>query len=133
MAGGACRSLVVAALPVEPVMFRIVAFILLIVSARAAAGVEKLRSLSCVGGDIRFTVTFDAESSRASVSSNDGISTYSVVPDGRFLAWRLDDAQGQPRYVIIEGDRVNGDLGWYFEPIDGDGQPARTRGTCREL
>ncbi|GAA4747568.1 hypothetical protein GCM10023264_11640 [Sphingomonas daechungensis] len=92
-----------------------------------------MQSLTCAGGDVRFTVTFDAESSRASVASREGIATYSVAPDGRFLAWRLDNDQGQPRYVIIEGDRVNGDFGWYFEPLDGSGQPAQKRGTCRPL
>lgn len=99
----------------------------------ALATIDQAKALQCTGGSEAFTVIFDHEAEQAKVADQSGTRSYSYQQGDVFLTWRLLDETGRQRYLIRQGDAINGDLGWYFTSFVSD--PAGTAnltysGTC---
>lgn len=93
-------------------------------STPVSARIDRVRSLTCSGGGENFSLTFDHSGLRAALSSGGEVSLYSYEQGDAFQTWRLIDDKGRQRFVIREGDVLNGDFGWYFESssLDQDGK-----------
>lgn len=102
----------------------------------ALASIEQAKALQCTGGAEAFTVIFDHEEELAKVADQSGTRSYSYSQGDAFLTWRLLDETGRQRYLIRQGDAINGDLGWYFTSFvsDAAGSTDLTySGTCSRV
>lgn len=106
----------------------------LALASAASARIADVKGLACSGGEERFSLTFDHEGQRAALSDGKEIRLLSYEQGEAFLTWRLVDDQGRPLYLLREGDRQNGDFGWYFSLVFLDaegGTQVQPGGECK--
>jgi hypothetical protein len=108
----------------------------LALTSAASASIERVKGLQCTGTGMSLTILLDHDGGFATVAAATGAySTYRVEQDDAFLTWRLVDGEGRKGYVLREGDKVNGDLGWYIVSLlpSPDGKTEPLMGTCSPI